>query len=99
MVDNSPLFNAAFKRGNKEFKEEFDIVCWYLFIILYFSTYIVDKNNVAINTVRENLKSLGIKDEAVVMKTDDFSALKSFINNIEFDLVILDLLLDLLYYH
>lgn len=52
--------------------------------------YFVDKNNVAINTVRENLKSLGIKDEAVVMKTDDFSALKSFINNICFDLIILD---------
>lgn len=52
--------------------------------------YFVDKNNIAISTIRGNLKSLGITNEAEVLKTDDFSALKSFINNIEFDLVILD---------
>ena len=53
--------------------------------------YFVDKNNIAISTVRNNLKSLLIKDEAVVIKNDDVSAIKSFINNnICFDIVILD---------
>lgn len=53
--------------------------------------YFVDKNNIAIATTKENIKSLGIKDEAVVIKNDDMSAIKSFINNnIKFDLVILD---------
>lgn len=54
--------------------------------------YFVDKNNIAINTVRTNIKSLGIKDEAIVIKAEDKNALLSFINNnnIKFDLIILD---------
>ena len=53
--------------------------------------YFVDKNNIAINCVKENLNSLKIKDEASVIKDEDKNALKSFINNnISFDIVILD---------
>lgn len=53
--------------------------------------YFVDKNNVAIATINQNLKSLLIKDETVVLKTEDKEAIKSFINNnICFDIVILD---------
>ena len=53
--------------------------------------YFVDKNNIAINCVKENLNSLKIKEEASVIKDEDKNALKSFINNnISFDIVILD---------
>ena len=53
--------------------------------------YFVDKNSVAISTVKENLKSLDIStNEAEVIKKEDTDALISFINNIKFDLVILD---------
>lgn len=54
--------------------------------------YFVDKNNIAISTVKKNLSNLKI-DESVgkVIKANDTDALLSFINNnIKFDLVILD---------
>ena len=53
--------------------------------------YFVDKNYIAINTIKNNLSSLLIKDEAIVIKDEDKNALKSFINNnVCFDIVILD---------
>ena len=53
--------------------------------------YFVDKNYIAINTIKNNLSSLDIKDEAEVIKNTDKEAIKSFIyNNICFDIVILD---------
>lgn len=54
--------------------------------------YFVDMNNVAISTVNKNIKSLNIENsDYEIIKTDDMSALKSFIiNNIKFDLIILD---------
>ena len=53
--------------------------------------YFVDKNYIAINTIKNNLSSLLIKDEAKVIKQEDKDAIKSFINNkICFDIVILD---------
>lgn len=55
------------------------------------STYFVDKNPVAINTTKKNIKDLGITEENHVLKNTDFEALEYFKNNnISFDLIILD---------
>ena len=54
--------------------------------------YFVDKNSIAINTIKENISSLKISDsQAIVIKDEDKNALEYFKRNqICFDVVILD---------
>ena len=52
------------------------------------TAYFIDNFQIAINTIKDNIKSLGIESDSVVIKQDVFS----FLNNTEkhFDLIIAD---------
>ncbi len=50
--------------------------------------YFVDNNKIAINTLKENLERLKVKEEYYLINKDYVEALKSF--NIKFDIIFLD---------
>ena len=50
--------------------------------------YFVDKNKIAINTLKENLERLKVKEEYCLINKDYIDALNSF--NIKFDIIFLD---------
>lgn len=50
--------------------------------------YFVDKNKIAINTLKENLERLKVKEEYYLINKDYIDALNSF--NIKFDIIFLD---------
>ena len=51
--------------------------------------YFVDKNKIAINTLKENLERLNVKEEYYLINKDYVDALNHF--NIKFDIIFLDL--------
>ena len=53
--------------------------------------YFIDNNKIAINTIKDNLKSLDINNKSKIIHTDYKKSLKYFNdNNIKFDLIFID---------
>ena len=51
----------------------------------------VDRETIAINTIKENVKDLRIEDRVEIYRNDYFRALKALVKrNIQFDLILLD---------